>query len=47
MDEETGLIGGHAYSVTNVVVAQTEDGEEQVCPYHIDNLAFQVSISST
>jgi hypothetical protein len=31
VDASTGLVGGHAYSVTKVVVAQTNDGDEKVC----------------
>jgi hypothetical protein len=30
LDANTGLFGGHAYSVTNVVVAQTNDGDQKV-----------------
>jgi hypothetical protein len=30
LDVDTGLFGGHAYSVTNVVVIQTNDGEDKV-----------------
>jgi hypothetical protein len=31
LDANTGLFGGHAYSVTRVVVAQTNDGDQMVC----------------
>jgi hypothetical protein len=31
MDSDTGLAGGHAYSITRVVVAQTADGDQKVC----------------
>ena len=30
VDENTGLVGGHAYSVTKVVIAETNDGDEKV-----------------
>ena len=33
VDADTGIVGGHAYSVTKVVVVQTNDGEEKVCQF--------------